>query len=203
MLAVIEFESMISHLMKTLTFFLMTIVMGFLLHGCSSSPEATNGPSANTSSAQNPSQTLDSTSGNNSNILIAILAAAVTSTITGFSTWLITRSSMATELKLLRKDSDESVAKIRKLTDEKNVLLRKGNSDAAEITILKQSDNKLYAIRKSLELSSLVRTYRQPVILVGPKHVGKTSLLLQWHAPWNTSRRLDETQRHYTSEVPV
>lgn len=174
--------------MKRLASTLLTVASLLLIHGFASSQQATNSVPQ---------------SSDGSTAFIAILTAAVTAAVTGLCTWLITRGSLATELKLLKKDSDQSAANFRTLEEEKNILLAKSKLAEKEITKLKISAEKLNTIRTKLKSSSLVRTYRQPVILVGPREVGKTSLLKQWHAPWDTSRLLNRTQRHYTSDVPV
>jgi hypothetical protein len=193
---------MISHLMKTSTRILTIIAMLFLLHGCNS-PESANAAPPNSSLAQGAGEPDSSPTGYGSTILIAVLVAAVTVVGTGLCTWFIAKSSLATDLKLLGKEADRSADSAKALTDKINVLLTEARSAEEEIRKLRQSADKLNTIRNNLKSSSVVRTYRQPVILVGPREVGKTSLLLQWHAPWNTSRLLDRTHSHYTSDVPV
>lgn len=48
----------------------------------------------------------------------------------------------------------------------------------------------------------VVETYCLPVLLVGPRAVGKTSLLAQWETPWSAARP-SPTFRHRSAEVPV
>jgi hypothetical protein len=48
----------------------------------------------------------------------------------------------------------------------------------------RSNSEKLERIRDVLKTSRVVTAYYYPVLLVGPRQVGKTSLLLQWHAPW-------------------
>lgn len=57
-------------------------------------------------------------------------------------------------------------------------------------------------VKRNLQASAVVKVYHQPVLLVGPRAVGKTSLLSQWHAPWDHSR-LNPTMTHSTSTVPI
>src|SRR5687768_12286125 len=70
--------------------------------------------------------------------------------------------------------------------------------DHVSINCLEHFKEKYEAVKQRLEASFVVREYIQPVILVGPRAVGKTSLLVQWHAPWDHSR-LNPTQAHNTS----
>lgn len=138
----------------------------------------------------------------NWNVLAPILAAGITGLITFISTLLLTRDSQATELKLLKNQLDHATTQTKALKRERDKLTAEQASTAEVLADLKRIAEKSKKVKKELEASSVVRTYRQPVILVGPRHVGKTSLLTQWHSPWITSR-LDRTQTHYYSDVPV
>jgi hypothetical protein len=53
-----------------------------------------------------------------------------------------------------------------------------------------------------LAKASLVKSYHQPVLVVGPRYVGKTSLVKQWHAPWD-EREVQGTTTHRVCEVPI
>src|SRR5205807_8816133 len=104
--------------------------------------------------------------------------------------------------KEVRVTKDEQRKELQVSNEKKDILALKLKSVEKEVTNLKGVAQKLEDVRGKLRTSAVVRTYRQPVILVGPRKVGKTSLQMQWHAPWITSR-LDRTQTHYKSEVPV
>jgi hypothetical protein len=54
----------------------------------------------------------------------------------------------------------------------------------------------------ALEGRARVYPFRQPVLLIGPRNVGKTSLMQQWHAPWN-SAEVASTDNPHSCEVPV
>lgn len=58
------------------------------------------------------------------------------------------------------------------------------------------------SVKRNLTGSRVVRQLEQPVLLVGPRSVGKTSLLMQWHRPWEYSP-LEGTLVHSHSVVPV
>jgi len=53
-----------------------------------------------------------------------------------------------------------------------------------------------------LEKSAVVRTLSQPVIIMGPRGVGKTALVVQLHAPW-IHEKLKASIDHKHSEVPI
>jgi hypothetical protein len=53
-----------------------------------------------------------------------------------------------------------------------------------------------------LEKRRQIFTYRQPVLLIGPRAVGKTSLMHHWHVPWDASEA-SATYLHQTCDVPV
>jgi len=57
-------------------------------------------------------------------------------------------------------------------------------------------------LRRRLEEAGIYESFRQPVLLVGPRGVGKTSLLTHWRTPWSKARP-SPTFRHNFAEVPV
>ncbi len=63
---------------------------------------------------------------------------------------------------------------------------------------LEEAKKQLAALQKR----PLIHTFRQPVLLVGPREVGKTSLMHHWHVPWD-SADIASTGHHQTCEVPV
>lgn len=142
-----------------------------------------------------------------------VVSAIITCLITVLCTWWIASGSQSTEIQLLKSQlgqahretknaQDESKRHATVLGEEKSTLALKLKSAEEELADLKAQAQKLALVREKLTSGTLVKTYRQPVILVGPRLVGKTSLLMQWHAPWSTSR-LDRTVTHNTSDVPV
>jgi hypothetical protein len=68
-----------------------------------------------------------------------------------------------------------------------------------EINFLRQKHIK---VLESLKNSFVIEIFHQPVLLVGPKGVGKSSLMTQWNAPWDHSL-LAQTAAHNTSIVPA
>jgi GTPase SAR1 family protein len=72
--------------------------------------------------------------------------------------------------------------------------------------------NKVAALEKELAAaterlshfknSRRIRPIEQPVLLLGPRNVGKTSLVRLWHSPWNP-KPPDATAHHQHCVVPV
>ncbi len=58
------------------------------------------------------------------------------------------------------------------------------------------------ALKAAVTAEGVVETCRQPVLLVGPRGVGKSSLLAQWRAPWAVAEP-SPTFRHAQADVPV
>jgi GTPase SAR1 family protein len=129
-----------------------------------------------------------------------IIITTILSTFTG--AWVggkLANNSQIDSLKKLLAKSEENLAR-------KNGDLAKKNTDINlqknEIGRLSKIEIKFDLIRKNLRGSAVVKDYYQPVILLGPRAVGKSSLIAQWHTPWIYSN-LNPTQRHKISEVPI
>jgi GTPase SAR1 family protein len=193
---------------------LITIVL-LLLFGWTyaRSQDAPNNTSQNVNSSNSEDTVAAPSPSEGTDYMLTILAAAVTAIITILGTWWLATGSQSTDIHSLRTHLDQAKKEVlaaqneqRKQLEaynkEKGMLSLKLRSAEEKVTELSRIAEKFKNVRAKLSESAVVRTYRQPVILVGPRMVGKTSLLMQWHAPWNSSR-LDRTQTHYTSEVPV
>jgi len=59
------------------------------------------------------------------------------------------------------------------------------------------------ALRDRIATSGMIESIYQPVLLVGPKAVGKTSLLSHWRAPWLQVQPATATAHHYQADVPI
>jgi GTPase SAR1 family protein len=94
----------------------------------------------------------------------------------------------------------------RQLRNQENLnseLTSELNSLREQVERLAPFEEKYEQVKSKLQKSQgVVKEYSQPVILVGPRAVGKSSLLAQWHAPWDYSR-LASTARYKTSTVPI
>jgi GTPase SAR1 family protein len=124
-----------------------------------------------------------------------IVSALISSLFSGGIAWKAAKSDIGQKNSLFAEQLRDSSQKIDRLTSELNTTKRKVSS-------LSDFEKRYREVRKKLQASSVVREYIQPVILVGPRAVGKTSLLTQWHAPWDHSR-LQATQTHKISTVPI
>ena len=124
-----------------------------------------------------------------------IVAAIIGAAVSGLITWQFASSDLGKKNNLLEAQIRDSNKTITKLNSDLS-------STKKEVNRLSNFKDKYQRVKNKLQASSVVREYVQPVILVGPRAVGKTSLLAQWHAPWDHSR-LDPTQTHSTSMVPI
>lgn len=128
-------------------------------------------------------------------VAIAIIGALAGAAGTGIVSFFLTTTATARQntafaenLRKLQEDFGRKEAECNELRD---------NLSKAEPIVERYA-----AVREKLQRSSVVREYYQPVLLLGPRAVGKTSLLMQWHAPWNHGR-LDMTVQVWSAEVPL
>jgi hypothetical protein len=153
--------------------------------------------------------------------MAVLIAALVSSVVGGICTWWLTRNSQSKVMGSQAATVDLLKGQLRQANQERasveakhTRLTEKLEHSEAELTgklgtcekhlaDAKKIVRKYESVRAKLENSHVVRTYRQPVVLVGPKDVGKTSLLLQWHAPWDTTESIPHTQAHRSQEVPI
>jgi len=119
---------------------------------------------------------------------VATVAAGVIAYANGKSSAETARASLTENLRTLRADYNE-------MEKERTALRR----EAAE---MKKLADRYREVRKELQNSSMVRNYHQPVLLVGPRGVGKTSLMMQWHAPWDY-RLFEGTSVMQKAVVPI
>lgn len=124
-----------------------------------------------------------------------IVGAIIGAIISGIITWNFTKSDLGQKNNLLEAQIRDSNQQIKTMSTELSIAEKQAER-------LRQFETKYQNVRNRLQASSVVKEYIQPVILVGPRSVGKTSLLAQWHAPWDHSI-LDPTARHSTSTVPI
>jgi hypothetical protein len=110
-------------------------------------------------------------------------------------TFFLARGGLSRENSLLKTRADN-------LQSERDKARSELRAARAEVGALRKVETKYTEVKKILGDSSVVKDYDQPVLLLGPRNVGKTSLVTQWHAPWN-SDTLESTRRLLTSTVPV
>ena len=124
-----------------------------------------------------------------------IIAAIIGGLIAGVISWNIGRSDLGQKNTLLE-------AQLRDSNKEIGSMGGRLKSCNQKVNRLSKFEKKYKSVKEHLKKSSVVRTYSQPAILVGPRGVGKTSLLMQWHSPWDHSL-LSATQTHRISTVPI
>jgi GTPase SAR1 family protein len=125
----------------------------------------------------------------------SVVGAILGAILTSLALWLYTRTDIGQKNFILERLLNNHKEKIDELTSKMTLFQR-------EVKRLGSFETKYNLVKSRLKASSVVRDYYQPVILVGPKFVGKSSLLAQWHTPWNHSR-LKATQTHNISTVPI
>ncbi len=86
---------------------------------------------------------------------------------------------------LSRRVREEMDAELQKLRDQNTALTRSREVLEAENRSLRGS---IEDFRRKLQEMPVVDTYRQPVLLMGPSSVGKTSLIRQLEARWKPRR---------------
>lgn len=115
------------------------------------------------------------------------------------ATFLLTRRHKLGDLRQRNTLLEREIANATTANHNLSSELSRANQRMEELT---HFQHKYMAVRGKLKESSVVRNYDQPVLLVGPRAVGKTSLLKQWHSPWDHSI-LEPTRTHQVSTVPV
>lgn len=134
-------------------------------------------------------------------VLTAMLTAAIGVVGGGVSTWFLSKNDRATRLELTQS-LNKTQKELKELETAKKQVDAEHQKLTAEMKQLRVASDKYERVKAALQQSSVVRTFYQPVLLVGPREVGKTSLLKQWHAPWDTSPN-ERTRRHRRAEVPI
>ncbi|MGW4062631.1 hypothetical protein ACWEGE_30420 [Amycolatopsis sp. NPDC004747] len=93
-------------------------------------------------------------------------------------------------------------SKLQEMERESDRLTAELDQATQNVRTLEGFSRKYHEVVDRLKASSVVNEYVQPVLLLGPRNVGKTSLMMQWHAPWDHSR-FGATTTHRESTVPV
>lgn len=124
-----------------------------------------------------------------------VTGAIIGAILAGLITWFFTKGDVGQKNRLLENQ-------LRTANEQNAKLSSDLSTTQSQVAHLVQYEKKYSSVKQKLQASSVVKEYAQPVILVGPRGVGKTSLLAQWHAPWDHSR-LGPTQTHNSSTVPI
>jgi hypothetical protein len=126
---------------------------------------------------------------------LVALVGLISNLVTGLITWTQARSQQERTISSLRNELDV-------LTEKHETVVSDLQQTKAAAEETRKVADRYGLVRQKLQASTVVRRYLQPVVLLGPRHVGKTSLLKQWHSPWDHGR-LDPTARHRMVEVPI
>lgn len=143
--------------------------------------------------------------------LLGLVAAVVGAILT----WHAARKGLAQTNEVLSNSLKEARQRIGELEDEVTKALSDASAASASqeqryaelsavVQALRPFKAKYKSVRQKLEESFVVRTYHQPVILTGPRAVGKSSLMKQWHTPWYYEDVLpNRLGDHIVKEVPI
>lgn len=120
--------------------------------------------------------------------------------------WLFTRhltkGGQATTITTLEVQLLDIKTKNQQLQSQYEATQKEMENAKSQIVQLKEIESQLTKISNTLKRAGVAVTYYQPVVLVGPRNVGKTSLLMQWNAPWNHSI-LTPTSTYNVSHLPI
>lgn len=106
---------------------------------------------------------------------------------------------------LRRKQREElanSDAQYKSLYDAATHNERLLDHSGAELARLAEVETRYNRLKARLKEVGVTETYVQPVLLVGPSGVGKTSLLTCWQKPWSSTPN-SATMRHTFADVPI
>lgn len=133
---------------------------------------------------------------------VAVISSAISIILTGLVTWRQTKSSQEDRIRTLQVREHQLKQQVTQLQAEKKKVTEAQQVLQKECASLRPFAQGYHQAREALKTSRLVKTYCQPVLLLGPRAVGKSSLLAQWHAPWDHSD-LSATQTISVSHVPI
>ncbi|HEY0072748.1 MAG TPA: hypothetical protein VGB77_01510, partial [Abditibacteriaceae bacterium] len=131
-----------------------------------------------------------------------IIGAIISAIFSIFVTWKIAKSDSSQKNDILQAQLRTAESDLRESKEHAEKLRGELNSLKNQVAKLCEYEKKHGEMKKKLQAGGVIKEYTQPVLLVGPRFIGKTSLLMQWHAPWDHSR-LSATRTHHTSMVPI
>jgi len=136
------------------------------------------------------------------NLLVPIISSVGSVIGTLLITHLLNKGKLSRELNILNTQLEDQIKKRKSLEEQ----FKKCSTDLQDCKTIIDSLNKIKLkyndMNSILSKSSVVRTLLQPVIIMGPRGAGKTSLVLQLHAPW-IHDKLKGSIDHSHSEVPI
>ncbi len=135
-------------------------------------------------------------------MLTAAVAAAATAIPTGVFAWRQAKSNQVRQLRGLTQQLEARDSQLSAERREHEESKQRIQALEERVRSLSDTERKYEKVKEKLQKSDVVRKHHQPVILLGPRGVGKTSLLMQWYSPWDQSR-LSGTQRHKEADVPL
>src|SRR6185295_17232065 len=108
--------------------------------------------------------------------LTAVISSLISILLTGWLTWRQTKSHQEDRIRALQVSEHQLQQQLTLLQGEKAKLVSEQTSLQQERDSLRPLAEGYRKARAALQASRVVRTYRQPVLLLGPRSVGKSSL---------------------------
>ncbi len=138
----------------------------------------------------------------NSDVISSILSSGVAVILTFFITYYFSKTGMSREVKRLSRELEYEQKISNNWKFEKEQLDSTLKAMEIECSNLQLVKKKFQMMNVVLAESSVIREFFQPVILMGPRGVGKTSLVSQLHSPWIQESTI-ATVKYSHSKVPV
>ncbi|MDX8144268.1 hypothetical protein SK854_19280 [Lentzea sp. BCCO 10_0061] len=129
-------------------------------------------------------------------VIGGVAGAVVAAVLTSIITWSVTKGRLSKENTRMTKDLATSKLSANRLRGQLE-------SSQRTVTRLTAVEQKYLNVRNALTNSGVIQHFHQPVLLLGPRAVGKTSLLMQWNAPWERTISVQSTRTHNYATVPV
>jgi hypothetical protein len=142
------------------------------------------------------------------------LACVVNTVVTAWVTYRLVRTRARRQARLeAAREQPQMIADLEEMQQETTAKLREEQRKSASLAAdLQAQQARLEEVNGNLQdyerlrqrMGKLrsVRTFHQPVLVLGPLAVGKTSLIKQWHVPWDSSS-IEPSRAHRVCQVPV
>lgn len=134
--------------------------------------------------------------------LAIALVTALATVSTVLVAWRQSKNHQATVILGLEQDVRRLKADHGSVTVALDDSKRKLAATVERLNASEEKAKRYEVVREHLRTSRMVRKYYQPVLLLGPKGVGKTSLLAQWHSPW-THASVAGSMTRRIAHVPI
>jgi hypothetical protein len=102
----------------------------------------------------------------------------------------------------LEEIQQQTAARLREEQKKNAALASKLRANEARVEEVDHHLKEYERLRERVGKLRPFRPFYQPVLVLGPRAVGKTSLITQWHVPWDYAQ-VQSTTAHRVCQVPV